>query len=95
MSIFYFGKLKLLTTYTLVILNGSGYEGDETENDTSLDLIFFDIDITFDKTKSYSFPESCNLSTKLLEIKVESEPEPKNVTALTDFFPWETITRSN
>ena len=95
MSIFYFGKLKLSTTYTLVILNGSGYEGDETENDTSLDLIFFDIDITFHKTKSYSFPESCNLSTKLSEIKVEFDPESKNATALTEFFPWEKITGSN
>ena len=95
MSIFCFGNLELSTTHTLLILNGSGCQGDQTENDTSLDIILFDMDITFNKTKFCSLPESCNLSAKLLQIKVESNPESKSATALTEFFPWETITRSN
>ena len=95
MSIFCFGNMKLSTTHAVVISNGSRCEGDETENDTSLDLILFDMDSIFDKTKFCSFPESCNLSAKLLEIKVDSDPESRNVTALTEFFPWETITGSN
>ena len=79
----------------MVILNGSGCEGDETENEASLDLILFDMDITFDKTKFCSFPESCTLSAKPLEIKMASDPESKNATALTEFFSWETISGSN
>ena len=101
MSIFCFGNVKLSTLlstlyiHTLVILNRSGCEGDETVNETSLDLILLDMDITFDKTKLFFFPESCNLSAKLLEINVESDAESKNATALTKFFPWEIITGSN
>ena len=93
MSVFWYGNLNLSTTHTLVILNGPGCEWDETDNDTILDLILFDMDIIFDKTKFCSFPEKCNLSAKLLEIK--SDAESKNPTALTEFFPWETVTGSN
>ena len=95
MSMFCFSNLKLSTAHMLVILNGCGCEGDETENDPNSDLISFDIDITFDKTKFCSFPESCNLSAKILETKEESNPESKNATALTEFYPWERITGSN
>ena len=95
MSIICFGSLKLSTTHMLVILNGSGCEEDETENETGLDLILFDMGIKFDKTKCYSFPESCNLSPKLLKIKVKFDPESKNATALAELFPWETVTGSN
>ena len=95
MPIFCFGNLKLSTTHTLLILNGSGCQGDQTQNDTSLDIILFDMDITFNKTKFCSLPESCNVSAKLLQIKVESNPESKSATALTEFFPWKTITRRN
>ena len=65
------------TTHTFSILNESGCEGDEIENETSLELILFDMDITFDKTNFSSFPDSCNLSAKLLEIKMEFDPESK------------------
>ena len=95
MSIFCFGNFKLPTTHTLVILNESGCEGDEIENDISLDLILIDMDITFDKTKLCSFPESCNLCAKLLEINVESGLESKKATALNEFVRWEAITGNN
>ena len=95
MSIFCFGNFKLPTTHTLVILNESGSEGDEIENDTSLDLILIDMDITFDKTKLCSFPESRNFCAKLLEINVESGPESKKATALNEFVRWEAITGNN
>ena len=60
-----------------------------------LQMILFDMYITFDKTKFCTFPESSNLSAKPSEIKLESDPESKNATALTEFFPWEAITGSS
>ena len=83
-----FGNFKLSTTHTLFILNGYGYEGDETENDTNLDLIWFDKDIKFNKMLLL-------LSAKHLEIILKSDPEFEYATAQTRNVPREVITWSN